>query len=165
MSDKFAFNKIDCPVCRQKISAGGAAYTSHLRAHVRKSEAVEHKRGTRLLFIPSGQQDSFIEAEPYAKLGDEPLPNQPKGVWEVPDLAKTLPAFDPASYFITSGEGCKKADKMTEDAYSLAVKCRSFRDKLYKARGSKKYLETCRENGRLLVKTKEPRPKGDKEEE
>lgn len=164
-NEKFEFKKTECTICKQQISLGGAAFTSHMRAHVRKGEATEYKRGKHLLFIPSKDQGAFIEQEPYAKLGEEPLPNQPKGVWEVPKLEETLPAFNPASYFITSGEGCKKADKMTKDAYSLAVSCRAFRDKLYKARGAKKYLETSRENGRLLVKTKEPRPKGEKEEE
>lgn len=170
MPDKFTFKQIECEICKQLISVGGAAYTSHMRSHVRKGEAQEYKQGTHLKFIPNNGQETFIEAEPYAKLGEEPLAGQPKGVWEITDYIKDLSTvtgkgINPLDYFTTSGEGVKKADKLVQDLYSLAVKARAFRDKLKKARGLKKYLETSWEARRLLVKTKEPRPKGDKEDD
>lgn len=165
MSDKFTFQQVECAICHQQISKGGAAYTSHMRAHVRKGEALEFKQGKHLRFMPAKDHESFLQTEPYAKLGDDPLPGQPKGVWEIPSIAANLGnGIIPAEYFTTSGEAVKKAEKLTEDAYALAVKARAFRDKLRKTRGVKKYLETAREAGRLLVKTKEPRPKGDKVE-
>jgi hypothetical protein len=165
MSDKTTFKKKPCDICSQEISVGGAAYTSHMRAHVRKGEAEEFQQGQHLKFIPKKELETYIEQHPYAKLGEDPLPGQPKGVWQLPDIKVDIPAIDPASYFITSGEAVKKADKLVKDCYSTAVKARAFRDSLVKSRGTKKYLETARENGRLLVKVKEPRQKGDKDEE
>ena len=156
--DNFTFEKIQCVICKEPISKGGAAYCSHMRSHVRRKEAIEYKRNGRLVFLP-GDGGSFYDQEPYAKLGDDPLPGQPKGVWELPDIKKELPAIDPAAYFITSGEAVKKAEKLVKDAYSLAVKARAFYKKLVKIRGERKYLETARENSRLLAKCKDPRNK------
>lgn len=157
------FNKIKCPICEQDISVGGAAYTSHLRSHVRKGEAMEYKSGDHLTFIPAKEHSKFIEEHPYAKLGEEPLPGQPKCVWIINNLKVELPAIDPSKYFITSGEAVKKAEKLVKDVYSLAVKTRAFRDKLKKARGLKKYLEATHENGRLLVKSKDKRVRAENE--
>lgn len=165
MPDKFTFKQTECVICHQQISMGGAAYTSHMRAHVRKGEATEYKQGSHLKFLVAGGQETFIETEPYAQLGEEPLPGQPKGVWEITKFIHDLKDISPLGFFITSGEGVKKADKLVQDLYSLAVKARAFRDKLKKARGIKKYLETSWEASRLLVKTKEPRPKGDKNDD
>jgi hypothetical protein len=144
---------------------GGAAYTSHMRMHVRRKEATEHKRGKKLLFIPANAHTQFIDNQPYAKLGEEPLPGQPKGVWDITEALHDLKTVDPASYYITSGEAVKKAEKLVKDAYSLAVKCRSFFNKLKQARGIRKYLETGRDNSRLIVKGKDPRAKPDEEEQ
>jgi hypothetical protein len=148
------------------ISSGGAASTSHYRSHVRKKEAVEIKRGDKLFFAKS--DFSIIDTEPYAKIGMEPLPGQPKEVWDITEALKELVAIDPASYYITSGEAVNKAEKLVQDTSSLAAKCRSFRDKLKIMRGVKKYLETQHEGmgqqSRLLVKTKMPRDRSPKEE-
>ena len=163
VEEKATFDKIPCPICKQPISKGGAAYVAHLRSHVRKKEAIEYKRGDHLVFLPADSSD-FLDKEPYAKLGDEPLPGQPKEVWDITDELAKLTPVNPAEYYVTTGEALKKADKLVKDVYSLAVKVRSFRDKLKKAKGAKKYLETCRENTigstgklRLLIKTKMPR--------
>lgn len=157
-----SFDKVNCPICEELISKGGAAATSHLRMHVRSGEAVEHKRDGKLVFIKAGV--NITDTEPYAKLGNEPLPGQPKGVWELPDIKTHLPVIDPSSYFITSGEAVKKADKLVEDLYSTTAKARKFRDELRKARGTKKYLETSRDGFRHLVKAKDPRIKANKNE-
>lgn len=151
------FSKIMCPICNKEISKGGAAYTSHMRLHVRLKEATEVRQKKRLVFLPAKGQNGYVEPPPFALLGDEPLPGQPKEVYELPEISKFLPAIDPAAYFTTSGEAVKKADKLVKDLYSAALTAKAFRDKLIKARGEKKYLETCREDGRLLVKAKDPR--------
>jgi hypothetical protein len=156
----YTFKTKDCEICGNEISIGGAAYTSHMRMHVRKQEAVEFKRGKKLLFIPVDSLSSLIEEYPFAKLAEDPLPGQPKGVWDMTEALTNLEVLDPNSYFVTSGEAVKKGEKLVKDAYSLAVKCRSFLNKLKKCRGKKKFLETAREDGRLLVKGKDPRSKG-----
>jgi len=151
------FKKIPCQICNELISQGGAAYTSHMRMHVRSKEAVEHKRNGKLIFIKAGI--NIADIEPYAKLGYDPLPGQPSDVWELPNLPTELPAIDPSSYFITSGEAVKKAEKLVQDCYHLTSLVRVFRDRLRTARGSKKYLETVRDGQKLLVKCKEKRKK------
>jgi hypothetical protein len=164
MTEDFTYKRGKCPICHQETSLGGAAYTSHMRMHVRNEEATEHQRGKKLIFLPMGTSD-FIQKEPYAKLGNEPLPGQPKETWDITDELKSLKALaenspaiiDPTAYFITSGEAVKKAEKMVSDLYSLALKAKAFKNHLKKARGTKKYLETARENNRLLVKRKDPR--------
>jgi|APFre7841882654_1041346.scaffolds.fasta_scaffold157201_2 hypothetical protein len=153
------FKQINCVVCNQIISTGGAAFTSHLRAHVRKGEAMEFKNGNHLTFLSSKDHPKFIEEHPFAFLGKDPLPGQPKGIWEIHHLATELSAVNPAAYFITSGEATKKAERLVKDAYSLAVKARAFLGKLKKARGQREYLEVTHENGRLLVKSKDRRSK------
>lgn len=156
------YNKTKCSICNEEISAGGAAFTSHMRAHVRRGEAKELKRKNGLTFMRPGED--ITTKEPFAKLGEDPLPGQPKLVWELPDLKTELPAIDPASYFITSGEAVKKAEKLVKDVYALASKARAFRDKLVEARGPKKYLETARDDKRLLIKAKDPRKHIDDED-
>ncbi len=151
---KQSFGKMECPVCREVISRGGAAYVSHMRRHVRKQEIVEHRTRKKIIFLTYAELDNLA---PYTKLGEDPLPGQPKDVWDVTESLGALKAVDPASYFTTSGEAVKKADKLVTDLYSLSVMARSFRDKLKKSRGSKKFLETARENGKLLCKAKDPR--------
>ena len=158
-----------CPICtslgvEKEVSVGGAARTSHMRAHVRRGEAKETKHEGKLLFLPINETEEYIDPEPYAKLGHEPLSHQPDGVWDITealqDLVEDFPdGIDPINYFITSGEAVKKAEKLVGDLYSLAVSTRSFKKKLEKAKGPAKYLETQRENTKLLIKRKSPRKK------
>lgn len=158
------FKKIKCFICNEDISEGGAAFTSHARMHVRKGEAVEHTRNGKLVFIKAGI--NITDTEPYAKLGNDPLPGQPKEVWELPEIKTEFPEISPYKYFETSGEAVKKADKLLSDLYSLTAKVKSFRDKLKKARGPNKYLETSRDGFVCLVKSKNPRVKDeDKDKE
>ena len=157
------FKKIQCTVCGHEISTGGAAYTSHMRKHVKNKEVTEFKQGKKLIFMTEAECRNYIDQYPYAIIGNEPLLEQPKDVWEIPQISNEMPAIDPSAYFVTSGEAVKKAEKLVQDVYSLAIKVRSFRDKLIRCRGEKKYLETSRENGRLIIKSKNPR-KFNKEE-
>lgn len=144
-----------CSICGQIISLGGAAKTSHFRSHVRKGEAKEEKVDGKLQFSRiTNEPGIYIEPDPFAKLGKDPVPNQPKGIWDATEALKELTPIDPSAYYITSGEGVRKADKLVRDLYSLAVRATSFKKKLEKARGSAKFLETCREDNRLLVKQK-----------
>lgn len=161
---KNTFKKTLCSICKNQISIGGAAYTSHMRMHVKNNEAIEFKTSKGLKFMPEAEYRDYMDRYPYALVGEEPLPGQPKEVWEIPPIAESLPAIDPSGYFITSGEAVDKADKLVQDLYSLAVKARAFRDTLKKARGKRKYLETSREDKRLLVKCKDPRVKKEKQE-
>ncbi len=160
---KTHYETTNCQICNEPISAGGAAFTSHMRAHVRKGEAQEYKRNGKLLFLKNGV--SIIDLEPFAKLGLDHLPGQPKDVWELPDIKAELPMIDPSSYFITSGEAVKKAEKLEKDLFALAIKARFLLRKLRKARGQKKYLELARDDNRLLVKAKDPRAKVTNEED
>jgi hypothetical protein len=151
------YETINCQVCNEQISAGGAAFTSHMRSHVRRGEAVEFKRNGKLLFLKNGV--SIIDIEPFAKLGFDQLPGQPKDVWELPNIKTEMPMIDPSAYFITSGEAVKKAEKLEKDLFALAIKARFLLRKLRKARGLRKYLELARDDNRLLVKAKDPRVK------
>lgn len=153
-----AYKKIKCEICNSEVSLGGAAFTAHMRAHVRKKEATEHKQGNKLLFI-SVQGGEYLSKEPYAKLGNTPIIGQPKDWWDITEALADLKSVSPSEYFITSGEAVKKAEKLVQDSYSLSVKARAFRDKLKKTRGSRTYLETAREGGKLLVKAKDPKSK------
>ena len=155
------YDKIICSICGQSISTSGAAYTAHFRAHVNKNEAIEFKTSKGLKFMSETEYHKFVSDHPFALLGDEPIGDQPKGVWEIPDISKSMPAIDPASYYITSGEAVKKADRLVKDAYSLATKALAFRNALKKTRGKNVYLETSRDDRRLLIRQKNPRKKGE----
>ena len=156
-----AYDTKNCHICNKAVPKNGAAWSSHMRMHVRKDEAVEEtcpKTG-RLIFKNPNEASKYVEMEPYAMLGEEPLKGQPKGVWEITEALNKLPTIDPRRYYITSGEAVRKAEMLTKDAYSLAVKAKSFEKALRKAREEAKYLETQRENSRLLIKKKSPRKK------
>lgn len=99
----------------------------------------------------------YVEPEKYASLGDEPQAHQPKNAWKVP--INNFKPIDPKSYFITSGEATVKVKKLEEDAWRLAGAIRSLRMQLEKTKGVNKYLETSWDEGRLIVKQKNPRPR------
>jgi len=162
-TQKSHYETTKCEFCQEEVSAGGAAFTSHMRSHVRKNEVNEYKRNGKLVFLKVGS--SITDKEPFALLGFEQLPGQPKDVWQLPNIKEDMPAIDPSSYFITSGEAVKKAEKLEKDLFALAIKARFFKHKLKKARGAKKYLELARDDNRHLIKAKDPRIKYPEEEE
>lgn len=147
---------INCQICNLEIKAG-LSLTSHYRTHVRRKEAVEYREGHKLTYVSAEAQAKLIEENPYAQLGNDPLPGQPKCCWDITNMLNSLQAINPKEYYITDGDAIAKADKLVKDCYGLAVKSKYFRDKLIKARGAKKYLETAYEHNRLCVKGKDPR--------
>jgi hypothetical protein len=152
------FEEQKCKICDKEIPKNGAAWTSHMRMHVRKNEAIEEKDpNTGKLIFKDPNKPEYTELPPYAKLGQEPIKPQPKGVWDMTEALNELQSIDPQSYYITSGEAIRKAEKLTKDAYSLAAKANNLHKSLIKAKSEAKYLETQREDGRLLVKKKSPR--------
>jgi cytosine/adenosine deaminase-related metal-dependent hydrolase len=157
MTNDRQYKTTKCKVCGKQISTGGAAYASHMRVHVKNKELLEFNKDDKLVFMTEKEYSEHLDNYPYALIGEEQMPQQPKDIWEIPDLKESMPAIDPHSYFITSGEGVKKAEKLVKDVYSLAIKARALRDKLLKCRGKKKYLETSHENNKLIVKAKDPR--------
>jgi hypothetical protein len=98
-----------------------------------------------------------MSEEKYALIGNEPQPGQPKKTWRVP--IDELPVVDPKSFFITTGEAVVKTDYMIEQIQNLLKEVRALRKKLLKSKEESKYLETCWENGVLIVKRKDPRKK------
>jgi hypothetical protein len=157
----FHYKKSYCQHCKDEISTGGAAYVAHMRMHVRKGILQEFKTNKKLTFILAGPPSTLIQKHPYAKLGEDPLPGQSKETWDISEALAELKGVNPSDYFITSGEAVRKAEKLVQDLYSLAMKARAFRDRLKRARGKKKYLETNRENNLLLCKCKDPRERTD----
>jgi len=81
---------------------------------------------------------------------------QPKGVWEL-DISLFVETIDPADYFITSGEAIIKARKLEADLFKAAGKARKLVNILNKIKGDNVYLETSWHEGRLILKTKNPR--------
>jgi hypothetical protein len=159
-----AYTKKLCEFCQKQVSTGGAAFTAHMRMHVRKNEAIELKQNGKLIFMKPGID--ILDTEPYAKFNQkfmplDPLPGQPKDTWLLPNIKEILPAIDPSSYFITSGEAVKKSEKLVKDVFALSNHCRQLRDGLRKARGIKKYLELNHDGGYVLVRGKDPRIKKD----
>lgn len=152
-----------CIICNYEISAGGAAFVAHMRKHVRLGEAIESSDGTKLIF--RSIKDGYIEPEPYAKIGHAAIGAQPDGVWDISDFIKELGKIkiDSEQYFVTSGEAIKKIEQLIKDCSNLSIKAKSLRNLLYKAKGAARYMETHRENSRIIVKCKSPRKKQDDE--
>jgi hypothetical protein len=101
----------------------------------------------------------YKEPEPFCYLDGKHEPHQPEGVWEL-KVADFINGIDPKTYFITSGEAVKKAEKLERDIWEMAGKARKLRNLLLKARGPAVYLETEWIDGaRLIIKRKNPRNK------
>lgn len=150
-----------CVICGKKICNNGVAKTSHMRVHVKNGEVREIRRGKGIIFEDTKIPLVYIPPEPYAVLGEEPISPQPKDCWDITKIIRDFKSIKAEDYYITSGEGVRKAEVLVKDLYSAAVKARSLKNKLIKARGKAKYLEVCRENGRILVKRKFQRERGD----
>ena len=114
------------------------------------------------------EQPKYVEPEPFTKLGHNPEPHQPQGVWEI-DVKGSVPHIDPIMYFKTSGDAVIKARRLESDLWKAASAARKFGNLLEKVKDKNKYLETewisnlgssndGVTNGRLVVKTKNPRP-------
>jgi hypothetical protein len=95
------------------------------------------------------------EKEKYAVLGNEPIPGQPKKVFLVP--IEDYSSIDPKAYFVTTGEATVKIDVLIEDLQNMVRHAKNLKKELIKTKGESDYLETCWEDGDLLVKKKEKR--------
>jgi len=151
------FPMIVCKVCNREISTGGAAYSSHMRMHVRNGKLVELKRGNKLLFMTKEELTKLIEMEPYCVLGYESMLKQPKDVWDATESLRQLCPINPRDYYTTSGEAIQKTQKLIDDTKKLLLETKSFLNKLIKSKGQKKYLESSWDDNKLLVKAKNPR--------
>ena len=99
---------------------------------------------------------AYQEPEQYCKLGNPRKEHQPDGIFHLV-MKDFMSAIDPNTYFITSGEAIAKAEKLEKDIWLMAGKARQLKNMLKKARGPAVYLETEWNDGRLLLKRKNPR--------
>ena len=98
----------------------------------------------------------YEEPEQFCKLGNPRKEHQPDGIFQLV-LKDFMGPIDPHQYFITSGEAIAKAEKLEKDIWLMAGKARQLKNLLKKARGPAVYLETEWNDGRLLLKRKNPR--------
>jgi hypothetical protein len=77
-------------------------------------------------------------------------------VWEL-EITKLLPLIDPLQYFRTTGEGVLKMRRLEADLFAAAGQARRLGNILEKLKDDNIYLETQWQDGRLLLKAKNPR--------
>lgn len=94
----------------------------------------------------------------YAIIGTEPKYGQSKKAWVV--LIDEYKKIDPKQYFITTGEGTVKVKVLIDDIKVLLKEAQKLQKQLIKTKGESDYLETCWEDGKLIMKKKERRIKG-----
>jgi len=99
----------------------------------------------------------------YASVGNPPEHGQSKKAWEVP--IDTYTKVDPKQYFITTGEAIVKMGVLLKDLANLTKEMRKLQKQMVKTKGDSDYLETCWEDGKLLIKKKDRRIKADPEQE
>lgn len=106
----------------------------------------------------------YQEPDPFCKIGGKKQLHQPEAIFELTLSDFFSGPLDPKSYFVTSGEAVRKAEQLEKDIWLMAGKARQLRNLLKKARDKAVYLETEWNDGRLILKRKNPRnkDKGDK---
>jgi hypothetical protein len=102
-----------------------------------------------------------MQAFPYAKValnktGEDRRPYHKNDIWEL-DLTDIIKAVDPSDYFCTTGEAVIKTKALEADLFAAAGVARKLGNILRKLRGENVYLETQWNDGRLLLKAKNPR--------
>jgi hypothetical protein len=100
-----------------------------------------------------------IDSEPYAKVimgGEERKDFHTKGVWHF-EIDKFMAPVVPANYFKTTGEAIQKLNKLKLDLLQQVAMAERLKVTLTKLRGSNVYLETQWNDGKLLLKVKNPR--------
>lgn len=95
--------------------------------------------------------------ESYPMLGDKPVGSQNKKAWIVP--IDNFKPIIPRDYFVTTGEAIVKVDMLIEHTQALLHNLNAFRKSLVSTKNDAKYLETCWEDGKLLVKQKNAKKK------
>lgn len=95
--------------------------------------------------------------EKYAILGDLPEHGQSKKAWilKIDEFKK----INPRDYFVTTGEALTKTEVLLNDLKELTVDIKKLQKELVKTKADSDYLETCWEDGKLLLKKKEKRPR------
>lgn len=99
---------------------------------------------------------TYKEPRQYCKLGERREEHQPDGIYEL-ILSEFVTAIDPKTYFVTSGEAVRKAEQLAKDLWKMAGQAQKLQNYLKKARGPAVYLETEWNDGRLILKRKNPR--------
>lgn len=91
----------------------------------------------------------------YAILGNKPKQGQSKKAWIIEiDKYKKI---DPREYFVTTGEATVKIEVLLDDLKDLTKEMKNLQKELTKTKDESDYLETCWEDGNLIVKKKEKR--------
>jgi hypothetical protein len=99
------------------------------------------------------------DIEPYAKVtsaGEKRKEFHTKGVWQF-DITEFMSPIVPANYFKTTGEAIQKITKLKQDLLQQVAMAERLKTTLTKLRGGNVYLETQWNDGRLLLKVKNPR--------
>lgn len=91
----------------------------------------------------------------YVNIGETPGKKQSKKVFIVP--IKEYEPINPHEYFITTGEATTKIDVLIDDLTEQLKEMKKLKKLLIKTKGESDYLETCWEDGNLVVKKKEKR--------
>ena len=100
-----------------------------------------------------------IEKFPYAKVtakGEIRRPYHKKDVWEL-DVKELFKAVNPLDFFRTTGDAVIKSKALEAELFAAAGVARRIGNVLVKLRGDNVYFETAWIDGRLLVKSKNPR--------
>lgn len=100
-----------------------------------------------------------VEELPFATLtssGETRRNYHQPGVCEL-ILNDFVQQVNPKSYFVTSGDAILKARKLESDLYREAGKVRKLVNALQKMKEDNVYLETSWNEGRLILKIKNPR--------
>lgn len=98
----------------------------------------------------------------YAVLGNHPEHGQSKKAWvlKIDEFKK----IDPKDYFITTGEALVKTEVLLNDLRDLTKDIKKLQREMVKTKADSDYLETCWEDGKLLLKKKEKRSRNVKSE-
>lgn len=119
--------------------------------------------GTKTKSAAKPTTPTYQEPDPYCKIGGKLQAHQPEAIFELVLSDFFTGAIDPRTYFVTSGEAVRKAEQLEKDIWLMAGKARQLRNLLKKAREKAVYLETEWNDGRLILKRKNPRNKGKEE--
>lgn len=104
-------------------------------------------------------KSTYHEPDPYCKIGGKKQLHQPEAIFELTLSDFFSGAIDPKTYFVTSGEAVRKAEQLEKDLWFAAGQARKLKNLLKTAREKAVYLETEWNDGRLILKRKNPRNK------
>ncbi len=104
-------------------------------------------------------KSTYKEPDPYCRIGGKKQLHQPDAIFELVLSDFFTGPIDPKAYFVTSGEAVRKAEQLEKDLWFAAGQARKLRNLLKVAREKAVYLETEWNDGRLILKRKNPRNK------